>query len=145
MFTFIFVFFKCVNFESVTKYVNTNPNNPSPNQRPYKKPNSWRRDNQRDAELKNDVYIPPREEAEGSGNPGKKPRVEIKVIFGGGETGDTAAERKRFERGLYVASVSTPPQKKGRMEPITFGMADLPNSPSPHGDSQQAVTVGWWK
>ncbi|CAH9058198.1 unnamed protein product [Cuscuta europaea] len=115
------------------KYVNKDPNAMG-TLKPARKPNSWCRDAQRDAQPQNDVYVPPRDEPEGSGGPGKKPRMEVKVIFGGGETGDSNAERKRFERSLYVGSVSTPPQKKGKTDPITFGPADLPNSPSPHRD-----------
>ncbi|CAH9082887.1 unnamed protein product [Cuscuta europaea] len=60
--------------------------------------------------------------------------MEIKMIFGGAETGDTPVERKKFERALRINSISAPPTKKHKAEPITFGIADLPQSLGPHRD-----------
>ncbi|CAH9091236.1 unnamed protein product [Cuscuta epithymum] len=89
----------------------------SPRQ-PNLRSRSWRRDDRREAEPKDVDYRSADKRPEGSLGPnGGKKKLEIKVIFGGAETGDTPAERKKFERSLYVGSISAPPLKGTRWRP----------------------------
>ncbi|VFQ96219.1 unnamed protein product [Cuscuta campestris] len=59
----------------------------------------------------------------------------LQVIYGGPEGGDSASQRKKWGRELYVGTVALNPQsKQGRREPITFTDRDLPATGEDHND-----------
>ncbi|VFQ83318.1 unnamed protein product [Cuscuta campestris] len=64
--------------------------------------------------------------------PGKE---HLQVIYGGPEGGDSASQRKKWGRELYVGSVALNPRsKQARREPITFTDRDLPATGEDHND-----------
>ncbi|VFQ94934.1 unnamed protein product [Cuscuta campestris] len=64
--------------------------------------------------------------------PGKE---HLQVIYGGPEGGDSASQRKKWGRELYVGTVALDPQRKQtRREPITFTDRDLPAIGEDHND-----------
>ncbi|VFQ69153.1 unnamed protein product [Cuscuta campestris] len=90
---------------------------PNANQEPNQGGNVWRRDAQPQQQVQE--------------NPEEFPQV--RVIFGGPETGVTGKERKEWARKLYVGSIDIgQAAKKGRREPIVFSDEDLPFILSPH-------------
>ncbi|VFQ67130.1 unnamed protein product [Cuscuta campestris] len=59
----------------------------------------------------------------------------VKMIYGGPEGGDSAFQRKKWGRELYVGSVAFDPRRKQtRREPITFNDRDLPSTGEDHSD-----------
>ncbi|VFR00078.1 unnamed protein product [Cuscuta campestris] len=64
--------------------------------------------------------------------PGKE---HLHVIYGGSEGGDSASQRKKWGRELYVGIVALGPRpKQTRREPITFTDRDLPATGEDHND-----------
>ncbi|VFQ93701.1 unnamed protein product [Cuscuta campestris] len=59
----------------------------------------------------------------------------LQVIYGGPEGGDSASQRKKWGRELYVGTVALNPRsKQARREPITFTDRDLPATGEDHND-----------
>ncbi|VFQ77422.1 unnamed protein product [Cuscuta campestris] len=59
----------------------------------------------------------------------------LQVIYGGPERGDSASQRKKWGRELYVGTVALNPRsKQARREPITFTDRDLPATGEDHND-----------
>ncbi|VFQ99264.1 unnamed protein product [Cuscuta campestris] len=59
----------------------------------------------------------------------------LQVIYGGPEGGDSASQRKKWGRELYVGTVALNPRSKQiRREPITFTDWDLPATGEDHND-----------
>ncbi|VFQ83572.1 unnamed protein product [Cuscuta campestris] len=59
----------------------------------------------------------------------------LQVIYGGPEGGDSASQRKKWGRELYVGTVALNPRsKQARREPITFIDRDLPATGEDHND-----------
>ncbi|VFQ92169.1 unnamed protein product [Cuscuta campestris] len=59
----------------------------------------------------------------------------LQVIYGGPEGGDSASQRKKWGRELYVGTVALNPwSKQARREPITFTDRDLPATGEDHND-----------
>ncbi|VFQ67663.1 unnamed protein product [Cuscuta campestris] len=59
----------------------------------------------------------------------------LQVIYGGPEGGDSASQRKKWGRELYVGTVALNPRtKQARREPITFLDRDLPATGEDHND-----------
>ncbi|VFQ87943.1 unnamed protein product [Cuscuta campestris] len=59
----------------------------------------------------------------------------LQVIYGGPEGGDSASQRKKWGRELYVGAVALNPwSKQARREPITFTDRDLPATREDHND-----------
>ncbi|VFQ79186.1 unnamed protein product [Cuscuta campestris] len=70
-------------------------------------------------------------------NKKKKPpdKEHLQVIYGGPEGGDSASQRKKWGRELYVGTVALNPRsKQARREPITFTDRDLPATGEDHND-----------
>ncbi|VFQ83702.1 unnamed protein product [Cuscuta campestris] len=64
--------------------------------------------------------------------PGKE---HLQVIYGGPEGGDSASQRKKWGRELYVGTVALDPRRKQtRREPITFTDRDFPATGEDHND-----------
>ncbi|VFQ99311.1 unnamed protein product [Cuscuta campestris] len=59
----------------------------------------------------------------------------VKMIYGGPEGGDSASQRKKWGRELYVGSIVFDPRRKQtRREPITLTDQDLPSTGEDHND-----------
>ncbi|VFQ70735.1 unnamed protein product [Cuscuta campestris] len=59
----------------------------------------------------------------------------LQVIYGAPEGGDSASQRKKWGRELYVGTVALNPRsKQARREPITFTDRDLPATGEDHND-----------
>ncbi|VFQ62080.1 unnamed protein product [Cuscuta campestris] len=59
----------------------------------------------------------------------------LQVIYGGPEGGDSASQRKKWGRELYVGTVALNPRsKQARREPSTFTDRDLPATGEDHND-----------
>ncbi|VFQ92709.1 unnamed protein product [Cuscuta campestris] len=74
----------------------------------------------------------------------------LQVIYGGPEGGDSASQRKKWGRELYVGTVALNPRSKQvRREPITFTDRDLPATGEDHNDplvitmDMGGVDVSW--
>ncbi|VFQ95489.1 unnamed protein product [Cuscuta campestris] len=67
--------------------------------------------------------------------PGRAKAEVMEVIYGGPEGGDSASQRKKWGRVLYVGTVALNPRsKQARREPITFTDRDLPATGEDHND-----------
>ncbi|VFR00617.1 unnamed protein product [Cuscuta campestris] len=59
----------------------------------------------------------------------------LQVIYGGPEGGDSASQKKKWGRELYISTVALDPRRKQtRREPITFTDRDLPATGEDHND-----------
>ncbi|VFQ69268.1 unnamed protein product [Cuscuta campestris] len=59
----------------------------------------------------------------------------LQVIYGGPEGGDSASQRKKWGRQLYVGTIASGPRpKQTRWDPITFTDRDLPATGEDHND-----------
>nr|GMD63552.1 uncharacterized protein LOC109157228 [Ipomoea batatas] len=65
----------------------------------------------------------------------KRNKLVIHMIYGGPVGGDSALERKRWARQLYIGAIQHRVQpNRGRRDPIIFSDDDLPDGPTPHRD-----------
>ncbi|VFQ76619.1 unnamed protein product [Cuscuta campestris] len=84
--------------------------------------------------LKKEIALPgqPAEQNKKKKTAGKE---HLQVIYGGPEGGDSASQRKKWGRELYVGAVALNPRsKQARREPITFTDRDLPATGEDHND-----------
>ncbi|VFQ59847.1 unnamed protein product [Cuscuta campestris] len=59
----------------------------------------------------------------------------LQVIYGGPKGGDSASQRKKWGRELYIGTVALAPRsKQAKREPITFTDRDLPATGEDHND-----------
>ncbi|XP_031095148.1 uncharacterized protein LOC115999438 [Ipomoea triloba] len=67
---------------------------------------------------------------------GKRNKLVIHMINGGPVGGDSAREKKRWARQLYIGAIQhRAPPKRGRRDPVIFSDDDLPDGPIPHRDA----------
>ncbi|XP_031090841.1 uncharacterized protein LOC115995830 [Ipomoea triloba] len=127
------------------------PRGPNQWQRQTERPRQERRPGGREAEAQPEtprMAWEPQEEQDDRSR--KHHKLVIHMICGGPIDGDSARERKRWARQLYIGAVHhKAPPKKGRRDPIIFSDDDLPEGPTPHRDTiliamdVNGATVRW--
>ncbi|VFQ58250.1 unnamed protein product [Cuscuta campestris] len=88
------------------------------------------------AKKKKNQWIRPEGQPAEQNKKKKAPSKEhLQVIYGGPEGGDSASQRKKWGRELYVGTVALGPRRKQtRRESITFTDRDLPATGEGHND-----------